>query len=124
MALCLTARQQEVLEYYQTYYKQHGFFPNTNEAGRHLKVHSPAVLNIIGALFLKGAFTDGKPLTVSYRGIHNTGANPSGMTFGQGKKVKKAKAAGGATLGSMTPDQFLQMLLALTGKAAQPTLQE
>lgn len=85
MALCLTDRQNEILAFYQKYFKKHGVFPNTAEAARHLKAQSAGINAAVGALFLKGAFTDGKPLTANYRGLHATGGKAQGMKVKVGR---------------------------------------
>lgn len=89
MALCLTARQQEVFDYYQRFRKSYGVFPNTSDVARHFSVGINNINVIIGALFLKGAFTDGVPLTANYRAIHAQSTNPAGMTLGKGKPAPK-----------------------------------
>ena len=71
MALCLTAQQKKVLDYYKAFHREHGVFPNTADAARHFNKASTAILNVVGALFLKGAFTDGKALTSNLKGRHN-----------------------------------------------------
>jgi hypothetical protein len=126
MALCITARQQEVLEYYQSYFKKHGVFPNTNDAARYFKMHSPAVLNVLGALFLKGAFTDGKPLTSSYKGQHRK-AKPAKLNLNapphsrpKPPTIKPDAAIDAATLAEVS--KLLRMFSQLTKGAA--TLQE
>jgi hypothetical protein len=80
MALCLTARQGEILEYYQTHFKKNGTFPNTSDAARHFGKNPTAITAIVGALFLKGAFTDGKALTSNYKGSHRK-AKPSRLNL-------------------------------------------
>ena len=88
MALCLTAQQKKVLDYYKAFYKENGVFPNTIDAARHFNKASPAILNVVGALFLKGAFTDGKPLTNNLKGIHNSG-KAAGLKTNVGKSQPK-----------------------------------
>ena len=63
MSVCLTANQKKYLSYYQNYFGKHGEFPNTADAARYFGKPSTTVLNVIGAIFLKGGFTGGKPLT-------------------------------------------------------------
>ena len=88
MALCLTAQQKKVLDFYKAFYKENNVFPNTIDAARHFNKSSPAILNVVGALFLKGAFTDGKPMTQSLKGIHN-GGKAVGLKVNVGKRKAK-----------------------------------
>jgi len=88
MALCLTAQQKKVLDYYKAFYKENGVFPNTADAARHFNKASPAILNVVGALFLKGAFTDGKALTSNLKGRHNA-ATAAGIKTNVGKSQPK-----------------------------------
>lgn len=127
MALCITARQQEVLEYYQQHFKKHGTFPNTCDAVRHLKVSSTSVVSIVGALFLKGAFTDGKALTSNYKGAHRK-AKPSKLNLSAPPHSRpRPPLAKPQTpnFGAMTNQQFMEFVQRMMGFAAQPnTLQE
>jgi len=68
--VCLTVRQKEIYDYFVSFYKANGVFPSTSEAARHLNTLPTTVQTYVGALFLKGAFTEGKPLTNTYRVLH------------------------------------------------------
>lgn len=70
-AVCLTARQQKFYNYIINYYKSNGCFPNPTQSARDLNVAAPAVANMYGVLLLKGVFTNGQALTVTYRARHS-----------------------------------------------------
>lgn len=127
MALCITARQGEILEYYQTHFKKNGTFPNTSDAARHFKKNPTAITAIVGALFLKGAFTDGKALTANYKGSHRK-AKPSRLNLQAPPHSRpRPPLAKPQTpnFGAMTNQQFMEFVQRMMGFAAQPnTLQE
>lgn len=131
MALCITARQQEVLQYYQSHFKKHGTFPNTCDAVRHLKVSSTSVVSIVGALFLKGAFTDGKALTSNYKGSHRK-AKPSKLNLAAPPHsrprppIAKPKAQPVTPrFDKMSAQDFFQFVQQMMNASQQPnTLQE
>lgn len=88
--VCLTAKQKVIFDYFTSFYKSNGVFPCTSEAARHLNWLPTTVQTYVGALFLKGAFTDGKPLTNTYRTLHGV-ESPS---FGIGKRTFNSRPVG------------------------------
>lgn len=70
-AVCLTARQQKFYNYFINYYKSNGCFPNPTQAARDMNCTAPNIGNMYGVLLLKGAFTNGQPLTSTYKARHS-----------------------------------------------------
>ena len=128
MALCITARQQEVLEYYQQHFKRHGTFPNTADAARYFKRNPTAITAIVGSLFLKGEFTDGKALTANYKGSHRK-AKPSRLNLQAPPHSRpRPPVAKPQTVtpsfGSITNQQFMEFVQRMMGFEQPNTLQE
>lgn len=72
MSVCLTARQQKFYNYFVNYAKSNGMFPNPTQTARDMGCTSPTAGNMYGVLLLKGCFTNGVPLTSTYKARHNT----------------------------------------------------
>lgn len=70
-SVCLTARQQKFYNYFINYYKSNGSFPNPTQTARDMNCSSPNAGNMYGVLLLKGAFTNGQPLTNTYKARHS-----------------------------------------------------
>lgn len=70
--VCLTDKQQKFYNYFINYYKNNGMFPNVTTAARELGCSSTAAAAYYGTLLLKGAFTNGQPLTRTNKARHNT----------------------------------------------------
>lgn len=70
-AVCLTARQQKFYNYFINYYKSNGCFPNPTQTARDMNCSGPNAGNMYGVLLLKGAFTNGQPLTSTYKARHH-----------------------------------------------------
>ena len=90
MALCITAKQKQVLDYYRKFHAEYGVFPNTSDAAKTLNKTPQNITAMVGALFLKGAFTDGKPLTNNLGGGHKA-SRSVGLTLGKTKVAPKAQ---------------------------------
>lgn len=88
--VCLTDRQQKFYNYFINHYKSNGCFPNPTEAARDMNVSSPAVSAMYGTLLLKGVFSNGQPLTSTYKARHN--ATPvAALDLAKFKFTPKAK---------------------------------
>jgi len=72
MSVCLTDRQQKLYNYFVNYAKSNGMFPTPAQTSRDMRCSSPTAGNMYGVLLLKGAFTNGVPLTSTYKARHNT----------------------------------------------------
>lgn len=70
-AVCLTAKQQKFYNYFVNYAKSNGMFPTPAQAARDLNCATPYVNNMYGVLLLKGCFTNGNPLTSTYKARHH-----------------------------------------------------
>jgi hypothetical protein len=75
-SICLTNRQQQFYNYFVEYQKTNGFFPNPSQASRDLRSRGvrcspPSIYSMYGALFIKGAFNGGTPLTSGNRARHS-----------------------------------------------------
>jgi hypothetical protein len=124
--VCLTVKQQQILSYYQEGFKTNGVFPGTSEAARHFGVNPNSIVSSIGALFLKGAFTDGLPMTNNLRAMHGINAKPMGMTvqtqtkraatpaqlaalaLGRQARIKKLAAARKTKVAKVDSDALIQ----------------
>ena len=115
---CLTTRQKKFYEYFTTFYKKNGYFPNASQAARDLDSSGPSVAAMYGTLFLKGAFTNGQALTDSYAPRHNTvkveAFNVSGVKFKVQQKQAKPR--------QYTEKQVATMLRRLLGNAADSSV--
>lgn len=70
-AVCLTDRQKKFYNYFVNYAKSNGMFPNPTQTGKDMGCTSPTAANMYGVLLLKGAFTNGVPLTSTYKARHH-----------------------------------------------------
>lgn len=71
-SVCLTDRQQKFYNYIINFYKSNGCFPNASQSARDLKWNVGVVTAAYGTLLLKGVFSNGQPLTVTYKARHST----------------------------------------------------
>lgn len=93
-AVCLTDRQQKFYNYFVNYAKSNGMFPNPTQTGRDMNCKSPAAANMYGVLLLKGAFTNGQPLTSTYKARHSaTPVTPVNIANFKLEPKPKKKAA-------------------------------
>lgn len=94
-SVCLTEKQKKFYNYFINYYKSNGCFPNPTETGRDMNCSSPNAANMYGVLLLKGCFTNGQPLTNTYKARHNaTPIQPVNIAnFKMEAKAKKKEAA-------------------------------
>lgn len=91
-AVCLTARQQKFYNYFINYYKSNGCFPNPTQAARDMNCTAPNIGNMYGVLLLKGVFTNGQPLTDTYKARHSaTPIQPVNLANFKMDVKKKAK---------------------------------
>jgi len=88
--VCLTEKQKRIYDYFVSFHKASGVFPSTSEAARHLNWLPTTVQTYVGALFLKGAFTDGTPLTNTYRVLHGK----ESAAFNIGKRTFNSRTVG------------------------------
>lgn len=97
--ICLTAKQQEAFAAIKKFYKENGKFPNGNQLaaalGKPVSIsNAPAAVQMYGALFLKGAFTDGVVLTDSVFAGHS-GGSIAALNVGELKfNVRKVERGG------------------------------
>lgn len=112
-AVCLTARQQKFYNYFINYYKSNGCFPNPTQAARDMNCASANAGNMYGVLLLKGVFTNGQPLTNSYKARHSTTpiqpVNIANFKLDIKPKARKAKKA------APSKNQLAALLIKLLG---------
>ena len=69
--VCLTGLQGEVFNYMKQWKRRNGAYPSPATLGRAFGRPGTQMFSIVGALFLKGAFTNGRALTFHYQVFHN-----------------------------------------------------
>lgn len=96
--ICLTAKQQEAFNFIKRFHRENGRFPNSTQLASGLgKKVGPGtfsqVTQLYGALLLKGAFTDGTPVSDGIYDRHSGGniaaLNIAQLTF-KTQKVERA----------------------------------
>lgn len=115
MSVCLTDRQQKFYNYFINYYKSNGCFPNPTQTARDMKCSCPNAGNMYGVLLLKGAFTNGQPLTNTYKARHSaTPIQPVNIAnFKLEVKEKPNKEKKQANSKTMTRKQIATLLVKL-----------
>jgi hypothetical protein len=80
--VCLTQKQEKFFKLVQQYHRENGTFPNSSQAVKLLadngiKAQDGSIKHMYSSLFLKGAFTNGGPLTDSLQAGHVGGGTRS-----------------------------------------------
>lgn len=113
-AVCLTDKQQKFYNYFVNYAKSNGMFPTPAQAARDLNCATPYVNNMYGVLLLKGCFTNGQPLTSTYKARHHaTPITPLNIANFKLDPKPKAKPVAKVNSKNITRKQLADLLVKL-----------
>lgn len=87
--VCLTGLQGEVFNFMKQWKRRNGAYPSPATLGREFGRPGSQMFGIVGALFLKGAFTNGRALTFHYQVFHNRDVDAINVHNDAPKKARK-----------------------------------